>query len=243
MKQNGACPKYRNCNYYQVTANYTDYGCALCESGFTLLADYNGSGECDEKNNIANCNSATSRPDMFEGQPFCWQCNEGYVLKNDSMSCFEVPRYRRIRNCNNYYTNDTKYYCNMCDDGYTLDNTKMNCVQGCYIDNCQNCQQIGSKSFCFNCKPGYIGVFNPKTFMFSECLTCDQFMQNKKARNESNSNNNNGSNSNTNSGSNSNTSSGSSSDNGSGGYTPSSSYSSSSYSSSSWGGSFSPFIG
>ena len=78
-KSNDDCPKYDNCLFYQITQNYTDYGCGVCEKEYAMSADASGSGECLDKHKIKNCVGSVSKADILDGTPFCFECEKDFV--------------------------------------------------------------------------------------------------------------------------------------------------------------------
>jgi hypothetical protein len=176
IRQNNTCPQFKNCLFYQATQNYTYFGCGVCEKEYVLHADTSGSGECIQKQGIRNCIGAVSKADILNGKPFCFECNRDYILRSDSMHCTAIPIRRRIKNCKSYYSNNTQVFCNVCNDGFTLDESRRKCNPFCSIRNCKNCQVLEGKSYCFNCKNGFVGIADEKMLIYRECLTCDEFI-------------------------------------------------------------------
>jgi hypothetical protein len=163
--------------------NYTDYGCAKCHPSLLLTGDERGIGDCKLPNEIKECKWALTRPDWMDNEPVCVECNEGFMLKNDSFTCLPVPQRNIIKNCNNYYINNTEVYCNVCQEGFTLSESRKNCESGCRLTGCENCQILNGRFYCFNCKPGFIGLFEKETMLYRKCLSCDEYQYNLERSN------------------------------------------------------------
>ncbi len=172
------CPAVENCLFYQVNMNYTDYGCSVCQKDFIATAGRTGVGHCRQRNPIRFCRGAQQRPDVNDNEPFCFQCEKDYMLKVDSFNCSPIPSEKKIENCLDYYSNKTEIYCNVCESGFTLDETRKKCEEGCRISNCESCSIVYGRHYCFNCQPGFIGIYDNTTFIYKKCLSCDDYQYN-----------------------------------------------------------------
>lgn len=177
------CPVFDKCLFYQVNQNFTDYGCTVCEKEYMVVSSLTGAGKCTQINNIKFCKGAQKRPDLMDNEPFCFQCEQNYVLKNDSYSCIPIQEHQKIENCMDYYMNKTEIFCNVCSKGYTLDESRKKCEEGCRINNCESCSIVNGSYQCFACSPGTIGVYDNSTYIYKKCLNCNEYEYNLQIMN------------------------------------------------------------
>jgi hypothetical protein len=180
IKHFNSCPEFKNCIYYQVSQNYANMGCSVCNKDYELIEDEEGSGYCVpvSKKSVKNCQINAVSVIYGYGQPICYKCEEGFVLDYEMKSCTpgHITKCTKIDNCQAYSEmNDSSktVICDICRPGYTLSQDKTECLNGCRIENCQTCAVVNGENKCRICNVGTIGVFDPKSIVYSECMTCN----------------------------------------------------------------------
>jgi len=177
---NGNSCDFVHCEYCQVTVDYNDLGCSVCNPEYEIVSDANLSGVCQLKNPIEHCAGSQESRGLFNNAPNCYQCDEGYAISNDGTSCF-LPDddFVPVKHCYSYIETDNVISCNYCDSEYTLtlENT---CEKGCDIDNCDDCAYIANAAgaptlVCYYCKKGFIGVFDTISDTYSACMTSEEW--------------------------------------------------------------------
>ncbi|MCP3681732.1 MAG: hypothetical protein GY861_03490, partial [bacterium] len=118
--------------------------------------------------------------DINEGKPFCFQCHRGLTLGRGSKRCLRTPRRWGVRYCLDYYLNGRKIYCNVCRSGTTLSQSRRRCLRGRRVKNCVNGQIVSGKAYCFNCRSGSIGVLDDKLMIYKKCISCKEYLKNRK---------------------------------------------------------------
>jgi hypothetical protein len=170
------CFRFKNCVYNQVVpVTYSDYGCSVCERDYQLQEDVNTSWVCIRSDEPRNCLIKAINALTHGGKPFCYECERGYFLSEDGLTCKRLPKhkhFRLVRNCESYVKKDKKISCSGCKKGYTL-TEKGKCKKGCQIEGCKNCQIIKGKHYCITCDRGTIGVYDVQIELYLECLTCN----------------------------------------------------------------------
>ena len=169
------CWKFENCLYYQVTEQYTDYGCSICDENYELQTDENTAGYClYNKNALKNCIYPARNS---TGTPLCYLCEKNYILANDFTNCSPMTKEcSKIPNCESYqYDSNGAIICQACKNNFTVSKQGSECIKGCSIDNCEKCVDNNGVHQCVFCKAGYIGVIDLANLNYDACLTCDEY--------------------------------------------------------------------
>jgi len=85
-----------------------------------------------------------------DGIEYCKECENGYVVSDDSKSCIEVTK--RIEHCIRYYKSVGYFVCYECENNYALFYNSGNneCVK---FDD--HCSRLSDKEHCDSCEEGY----------------------------------------------------------------------------------------
>ena len=175
VRQENACYRFNNCLTYQVTPElFNDYGCSVCEPGYQLQEDINGSGVCVRNKKPSHCVQRAINPFTHDGKDFCYQCKKGFVLSYDALKCFPTCELvKKVDNCVSYSQNENgSVVCQSCKTGFTVSEDGSKCIEGCPIENCQTCLILNEKTYCYNCDNGRIGTWDVKLQVYTTCLSC-----------------------------------------------------------------------
>jgi hypothetical protein len=169
------CPVYENCLFYQANANLTDYDCSVCRPEYTMKANEEGRPRCEMKNEIPHCIGAALTPEFNATVPFCFECEQGYILSEDLVTCTLLEESKKIQDCKNYYYDEGNVVCNACIDGFTLNNESNSCQGICNLNNCQSCEMYNNETLCYKCNAGFIGKIHPEADNYSACMSCFEY--------------------------------------------------------------------
>jgi hypothetical protein len=182
VKGESTCHKFNNCVVYQVTLDYTNYGCSVCDEDYTLEVDKFETGICVKSRYPKNCLVKARGNDFHGGRPYCYTCNPyHYYLTKDAEQCKKLKMkqqeqcFKSVKHCKYWVEKENGIVCQGCEDGYTVNQAGDKCIKGCEIENCRSCQLINGKPFCFNCNYGSIGVYDQENFAYTQCLTCNDW--------------------------------------------------------------------
>jgi hypothetical protein len=168
---------FKNCLFYATSSTITDFGCGQCAASLELQESASGnSGICKTSSSaVANCSWKILTD---AGVHTCNQCKStAFILSLDKTKCTSRSPSTVVANCVSYQElatgtpADTK--CIVCKKGYTVNSAGTACVkENCNsnVKNCLNCADSGATHFCFNCKPGFVGVHDAATDLYSECI-------------------------------------------------------------------------